>query len=72
MTVPREQRRKIQRMDGERLFRYLANLAQQAFDAGYAQGLTADLDSEAVVLDVEEAGRRIGEQELLRLIGGAD
>jgi len=70
--ITREQRRKIQKMNSEQLFTWIANICQQAFEAGYAQGLTADLDSEAVVLDVEEAGRRIGEQELLRLIGGAD
>lgn len=67
--ITREQRRKIQKMNSEQLFTRIANICQEAFEAGYAEGLTADLDEDAVVMDTDEAIRRLSKEAIERLIG---
>ena len=72
--LPRDMVRKIKAMDGAEMFRFWKNLMEQGYtegyDAGYAEGLTVDLDEEAIVMDEDEARRRLSDDEFLRLIGG--
>jgi hypothetical protein len=51
----------------------LKEYGEQAFNDGYAEGLTADMDDgEIIVMDEETARARLTDDKFLRLIGGAD
>ena len=67
--------RKIKSMSGEEMFGFWKNLYSQGweegYETGYAEGLTADIDAdELVILDEDEARRRLTDEGFMRLLGG--
>lgn len=71
--LPRDLVRKIKSLNGEEMFRFWKDMVEQGYsegyEVGYAEGLTADLAEEAIVMDEEEARRRLTDEEFLRLVG---
>lgn len=73
IRITREVLRKLKRMPINELDIWLKEYGEQAFNDGYAEGLTADMDDgEIIVMDEEAARARLTDDEFLRLIGGAD
>ena len=73
IRITREVLRKLKRMPINELDIWLKEYGEQAFNDGYAEGLTADMDDgEIIVMDEEAARARLADDEFLRLIGGAD
>ena len=72
--LPRDMVRKIKAMNGEEMFAFWKNLVVQGYEEGYerryAESITADLGTNAIAMDEEEARRRLSDEEFLRLIGG--
>lgn len=67
--------RKIKRMDGEEMYHFWKNMLEQGYtegyEAGYNDGLTADLDQEAYVVNVDDVRKTLSDEAFLRLIGEA-
>ncbi len=73
IRITREVLRKLKRMPINELDIWLKEYGEQAFNDGYAEGLTADMDDgEIIVMDEDGARARLADDEFLRLIGGAD
>ena len=73
--LPREMYRKIKVMSNEEMYGFWKNMLEegytQGYEAGYAAALTADIDAdELVILDEDEARRRLTDEEFMRLLGG--
>lgn len=72
--LPRDMYKKIKVMSNEEMYGFWKRMLEegytQGYDAGYAEGLTADLDAdELVIMDEDEARRRLTDEEFMRLIG---
>ena len=64
--------RTIKRMSLEELDTWLKAFYEEAYNEGYAEGLTADLDGEEfIVMDEDGARKRLPEEAVQKLIGGA-
>ena len=75
--LPRDMVRKIKAMNGEEMFHFWRDLYSQGYEeghsAGYAEGLTADIDGdEIVIMDEDTARARISDEDFLKLIGGME
>lgn len=72
--LPRDMVRKIKATNGEEMFAFWKNLVvhgyEEGYERGYAEDITADLGTDAIAMDEEEARRRLSDEEFLRLIGG--
>lgn len=61
--------RTIKRMSLEELDTWLKAFSEEAYNEGYAEGLTADLDGEEfIVMDENEARKRVPEEALKKLM----
>ena len=73
IRITREVLRSIKRMPINELDAWLKEYGEQAFNDGYAEGLTADIDTgEFIVMDEDGALERLSEEEYRRLTGDAD
>lgn len=73
IRITREVLRKIKRMPINELDAWIKEYGEQAFNDGYAEGLTADLDGdEFYVMDEAGARTKLTEEEFQRLTGGAN
>lgn len=58
IQITRELLRVIKRMPVRELETWLKEYGEQAFNDGYAEGLTADLDDEEIIVTDPEGARR--------------
>lgn len=73
IRITREVLRKLKRMPINELDIWLKEYGEQAFNDGYAEGLTADMDDgEIIVMDEDGARERLTEEEYQRLTGGKE
>lgn len=73
IRITREVLRKLKRMPINELDIWLKEYGEQAFNDGYAEGLTADMDDgEIIVMDEDGARERLTDEEYRRLTGGKE